>query len=182
MSDSPPPHVPTAKLRSETQPPENSVRIQTQKTSKYTPSYSFLQDSFNKDLVEQSTRLAETAKNLLPLQIAVPSLFAAILKLFEGDKAILTQPDHLTTAIILGAFISWMIALGLSLSVLRPDQYRVNPLVTSRTIEGKSSEDQALGLLELYQQSATSKFQRITISSGLTFLGILLMVFHLIII
>lgn len=182
VSDSSTPqHVPTARVRSKTNLPDDAVRIQTSSTSEYSQLHAFLQESLNKDLVEQSNRLSETAKSLLTLQLAVPGIFAAILKMFEGSKATLVQADYFTTTLIIGAFLSWMLALGLTLSVLRPDPYRVNPLATSRKAEGKSEKEQTLGLLELYQQSAVRKFQRVTISSGLTFLGILLMVFHLVI-
>ena len=182
MSDSPTSqHIPTAILRSETEIPEGAVLLEAQATSEYTQLHEFLQESINKDLVEQANRLAETAKSLLTLQLAIPSVFAIMLKLLEGSKATLAHTDYFAVALILGAFLSWVMALGFTLFALRPDPYQVNPLVVSREVEGESEKQQALSLLEFYQQSAARKFHRIGISSGLTLLGILLMVFHIVI-
>ena len=46
-----------------------------------------LRESFAKDIAEQASRLDELAKQLITLDIAIPGLYAAILKLVSGETA-----------------------------------------------------------------------------------------------
>lgn len=174
-----PAHIPIAKKRSDVESSENTTHINAVATNKYTGLHQMLQDSFNKDFIEQTKQMRETAKSLLTLQIAVPALFTAVLKLFDGDKAVLQYTQYMEAVLIAAAFICWMVALGASLSALRPNSYLVNPLILERKIKGKENEEMALGLLDIYQKSAEKKYWAITISSWLTFIGIVLIVLNL---
>ncbi len=80
-----------------------------------------LMESFAKDVAAQATRLDDLAKQLITLEIAVPGIYAAILKLVSGEKATLDNPQ-----ILLFAFIAWLLALGLTLASLLPQRYEID--------------------------------------------------------
>lgn len=178
MSDSPTPQVPTASKRGSTEIPENAVRVKATSVRAYSKFDEDLQEGFTKDFLSQNDRLLDTAKSLLTLQIALPGLSAALLKLVAGNKAILDQSDTLAAALILGAFLFWILGLGLSLLALKPNRYQVNPNVLERKrLDGK--EDGSFsGLLDMYQKSAARRYNLILWSSVMTVSGLVLMILN----
>lgn len=89
MSDrTPPSDIPVATPVSEANIPDSATRISATATHNYTSLHQQLRDGFAQDFIDQGTRLDETAKQLLTLQVAIPGLFAALLKLLAGDDAL----------------------------------------------------------------------------------------------
>ncbi len=171
----PPQDIPIAKA-AETNPiPEGAKRITATHTASYTSFHKHLQESFAQDFSEQGKRLDETAKQLLTLQIALPSVFAALLKLLAGKDAFLAMNDVMSTTLVCGAFISWIAAVFFSLRALKPEHHQVNPNV----LENRSTDKTFFGLLDFYQHNAARKHQHISVSTVLTVLGLVLMISHL---
>lgn len=126
--------------------------------SKYQDS---LQDSFAKEVASQATRMEDLAKLLISLNLAIPALYGAVIKLTQGDKAIMSG------LLILIAFAAWLFALGLALVTLLPVKNRVNP--------------NNLAALEKYFAANAYRKQNLVIASSfLTFFGICLVIFGLV--
>ncbi len=81
-----------------------------------------LLESFARDVAAQANRLDDLARQLITLTIAIPGLYAALLKLASGDKATLDNP-----LLLLSAFTAWLLALGLSLASLLPQRFDIDP-------------------------------------------------------
>ncbi|WP_245153508.1 hypothetical protein [Chlorobaculum sp. 24CR] len=64
-------------------------------------------------MIGQPTLLDELAKQMVTLCLAIPGLFATVLKLTGGDKAVLP-----VSCLVLWAFGCWLVALVLSLASL----------------------------------------------------------------
>lgn len=142
-----------------------------------------LEISFYKDLAGQAERLDKFALELIKLQLAIPALYAGILKLLEvkvitsgstaAIKTISTFPDLIS---LLVTFIPWLIALGLSfLSVFPIQHYEVK---VSPVIEPLPNKPIGVIAINAYLHfSAQRKFRLLVISSLLTFFGIAFAVF-----
>jgi len=91
----------------------------------------------------------------------VPGIFAAVLKLVHGDKAVAGQPLSLQVA-----FVFWLAALGLSLWSLRPERYEVDP-------------ESLTEIHRYFSDSARRKLFFITSAVICCFLGISLAVFSI---
>lgn len=65
-------------------------------------------DSFAKDVAAQATRMDDLAKQLITLNLAIPGLYASVLKLVSGDAAQMTDTTSLTIT-----FAAWLLSLGL---------------------------------------------------------------------
>lgn len=181
MSKSSTPDIPVANVRSSANVPEGAAKIKASSTDSYSQFHQDLQEGFSKDFLGQSARLLDTAKSLLTLQIAIPGLYAALLKMFSGNDATILQSDYLGALLIAGSFLFWLVGLGFSLFALKPDKYLVNPFVLSRTSNSEGANSTFSGLLEMYQNSASRKYKLIVFSSAFTMLGLILMVINLMI-
>ena len=113
-----------------------------------------LRENFAKDFAEQSARLDDLAKQLITLEIAIPGIYAAILKLVSGDKA--TTRDATLTIV---AFAIWLLALALSLTSLIPLRRQVDL-------------DNLTDIQNYFGESARRKRSFLIPASVLTFLGI----------
>ncbi|MDM8546494.1 hypothetical protein QUF61_08360 [Candidatus Venteria ishoeyi] len=154
--------IPVARTRSEADPDSPALRIKAESTAAYTAFDKTLQESFATDFIQQSERMNDIAKQLISLQLAIPAVFAALLKLLAGKEATLEASYYMVFS-----FLCWLFALVFSLLALRPKAYRVD----------KTSLD---SLQHFYQTSATDKYWRITISSLLTLLGLVFMISDLV--
>lgn len=81
-----------------------------------------LQECFARDVANQSARLDELAKQLITLAIAIPGLYAAILKLVSGNTSLADNQR-----LLFFAFLCWFLALALSLASLLPGRYAIDP-------------------------------------------------------
>lgn len=143
-----------------------------------------LEESFYKDLAGQAERLDKFALELVKLQLAIPAIYAGIIKLLEvketttvaataAVKTISAVPD-LTTLLVI--FIPWLLALGLSfLAVFPLQQYEVkaNPII--EPLPDKPSGKIAINAYLHF--SAQRKFRLLATSSLLTFFGVAFAIF-----
>lgn len=141
-----------------------------------------LEESFYKDLAGQAERLDKFALELIKLQLAIPALYAGILKLLEvreiaaataAVKTISVIPDMTTLLVI---FIPWLLALGLSFLAVFPAQryaVKTNPII--EPLPDKPTEPMAMNAY--FHFSAKRKFTLLAISGFLTFFGIAFAVF-----
>lgn len=120
-----------------------------------------LLDSFARDVAAQSTRLDELAKQLITLNIAIPGLYATVLKFISGDEATVQEP--LTLLIIFGA---WLLALGFAFTSLYPEAYKVDP-------------DSPSDIEQYFHHSARRKLKWLGAAGFGSFFGICFAVFSL---
>lgn len=113
-----------------------------------------LQEQFAQDVSAQAGRLDELAKQLITLQIAIPGIFAAVLKLVSGDAAQVGNRE-----LTLLAFAVWLIALILTLLALFPRRRDVDV-------------DDFKAIEEYFTKSAERKRLLLAVASVLTFAGI----------
>jgi hypothetical protein len=116
---------------------------------------------FALEVSEQVQRLDELAKQLLTLNLAIPALYATILKLVSGEDATVNDP-----VLILITFGAWCLALGLSIAALYPQSYSVDP--------DSPSEIEAY-----YTQAAKHKRNLLASACVCSFFGICFAVFSL---
>ena len=141
-----------------------------------------LEESFYKDLAGQAERLDKFALELIKLQLAIPAIYAGILKLLEvreiaaATAAVKTISVVPNLTVLLVIFTPWLIALGLSfLAVFPLQQYEVktNPII--EPLPDKPTEIMAINAF--FHFSAQRKFRLLAISGFLTFFGIAFAVF-----
>ncbi len=128
-----------------------------------------LREKFYESIAAQSDLMDKLCERLLTLELAVPGLYAAILKLTRGDKATLTVNIALNFT-----FACWLLALILTLVALTPKKWVVDPTILKQDPK-KFSE--ALGVEDFFEQSALHKRRLITASSLIFFVGIISAVF-----
>lgn len=122
-----------------------------------------LLEYFAKDIAEQATRLDDLAKQLITLEIAIPGIYAAVLKLVSGDQATLAQP-----LLLLFAFTAWLFALGMTLASLLPQRY-------------ETDMDSFTEIQNYFSSSARRKLIFLSIACFSSFFGISLTVYSMLI-
>ena len=80
-----------------------------------------LQERFAEDITHQSRLMDDIGKILITIQLAVPSVYALILKLSLGDKYILSGGIG-----VLLIFIFWFGSLVFTFLAIFPRKYQVN--------------------------------------------------------
>lgn len=120
-----------------------------------------LRESFAKDIAEQCNRLDELAKQLITAQLAIPGIFAAILKLVSGDAATVSVVWQVPVA-----YIVWLTGMGLTWFSLFPKKH-----VTDR--------DSLTEIENYFTNSAKRKYWCLVPASALTFGGIMLAVWSI---
>lgn len=112
-------------------------------------SQTVLREEFAKSIAGQAALMDRFAQQLITIELAIPGIYAAILKLVAGDKA--------TVAIdpwVYGAFACWFLALVLALVSLIPRTWNVDPTILKADTRAKGA---ALGLEDFYRKSAAYK-------------------------
>lgn len=128
-----------------------------------------LREKFYESISSQSDLMDKLAERLLTLELAIPGLYATVLKLVSGDKATVTiNPAFYIT------FAFWLIALGLTLTALTPMKWSVDTTIL-RQDPNKFSE--ALGIEDFFDQTALHKRRLVVASSLFFFAGIFSAVF-----
>ena len=123
-----------------------------------------LRKKFYENIAAQSDLMDKLGERLITLELAIPGLFAAVLKLTRGEDA--TLPVN--TALNL-AFAFWLAALTLTLIALTPKKWKVDEDLLKQDPE-KFSE--GMGIADFFEQSALYKRRLIVASSVLFFAGI----------
>ncbi len=117
-----------------------------------------LLECFASDVAAQANRMDDLAKQLITLNIAVPGVYAAVLKLLSGgDQAI----GNVTSIGV--SFVLWLLALGLSLACLLPQKREVDP-------------DDLLAIQRYFSDSASAKLKYLVWACISSFFGIVLAV------
>ena len=133
------------------------------------PFDTFLQQQFAAEIVKQSVRLDELAKQLFFLELGIPGVYATALQVVGT----ITLDGWLVAT--LGC---WFLALVITLFSLFPKKYRVQRHVIRR--QPNSDEVDGLSIEEFYQHSARDKRRLLVLASISFFLGTVLVIIHLI--
>jgi hypothetical protein len=123
-----------------------------------------LRDKFYESIAAQSDLVDKLSEHLLTLELAIPGLYATVLKLISGDKATVT-----VNAALYVTFACWLLALSLTLIALTPKKWVVDSTVLKQDPK-KFSE--GLGIEDFFEQSAWHKRRLVVASSVLFFAGI----------
>jgi hypothetical protein len=130
-----------------------------------------LREKFYENIAGQSDLMDKLSEKLLTLELAIPGLFATVLKLTRGEDARLT----INTALNL-AFLFWLAALLLTLAALTPKKWMVDVTLLKQDPE-KFSE--GLGIEDYFEQSSLYKRRLVIASCLLFFAGIFSALFTL---
>lgn len=128
-----------------------------------------LQQQFAAEIVKQSERLDDLAKQLIILELGLPGVYVTALQAI----------GHITWDRWLGATLScWFLALAITLWSLFPKNYRVQRHVVRRA-PGSDPTD-GISIEEFYQYSARDKRRLLALASLSFFLGTVLVIIHFI--
>lgn len=141
-----------------------------------------LEESFYKDLAGQAERLDKFALELIKLQLAIPAIYAGIIKLLEVQETAAATAAVKTTSVVpditvlFVIFTPWLIALSLSFLAVFPLQnYEVKTSPIIEPIPDKPTDIMAINAF--FHFSAQRKFRMLAVSGFLTFFGIAFAVF-----
>ena len=118
-------------------------------------------------VVEQPKLLDELGRQMVTLCLAIPGLFATVLKLTGGDDALLPA-----SCLVIWAFDCWLVALILSLASLVPVTRSVDRQVVRRA--QPAAKGQALSIEEFFTRSARYKRRLLIVAALFCFAGIAL--------
>lgn len=130
-----------------------------------------LRKKFYESIVDQSALMDKLSGQMLTLELGIPGLFATVVKLTRGDKAVMAINAALNIA-----FFCWLLALILTLIALTPKKWTVDPTVLKQDPE-KMSE--GLGIEDFFERSAIYKRRLVAASSILFFIGVFSAMFAL---
>jgi hypothetical protein len=111
--------------------------------------------------------LDELGKQMVTLCLAIPGLFATVLKLTGGDDAVLPA-----NGLVFWAFVCWFVALILSLVSLVPVTHNVDRQVVRRA--QSVAKGQLLSIEEFFTKSARIKRSLLIAAALFCFAGIAL--------
>ena len=123
-----------------------------------------IKEKYAESFANQSDLMDKLAQQLLTLELAIPGLYATVLKLIRVDKA--TVPVNNMLYVI---FALWIVALGLTLMVLMPRGWKVDPAIMEQDPESTTGE---LGIKDFFAKSARYKRNLLIVATILFFLGI----------
>lgn len=124
-----------------------------------------LRDKFYEQYANQADQMDELARQLIAIELAIPGLYATVLKLTQGDSATLGVNFWLFFT-----FGCWLFALLLTLGALFPRNWKVDPNKVKPDPTGKDS--QTLSLEEYFYKSARVKYWLLVAASITFILGI----------
>lgn len=119
-------------------------------------------------IAAQSELMDKLGYQLITLELAIPGLYAAVLKLTEGDQATVAVNGW-----FMATFGFWLVALVLTLWAVLPRFYRVD----TEIIDGGTAK--SIGIKQFFNESAKFKRQRIVAAIACFWLGIISAVFLL---
>jgi len=138
-------------------------------TRKRTEREKILQSKFFEHLAAQSDLMDKISAQLLTVELAIPGLYAALLKLVRGDEAAIALSAAATLA-----FVLWLAALVLTLLSLFPRRFIVD---VSLMKQAAGKMDEALGIEDYFLRTASYKRNLILIASGSFFTGVVCALF-----
>ena len=123
-----------------------------------------MREKFYESVTAQSELMDKLSAQLLTLELAIPCVYATMLKLVSGDKATI----QVNAAFYL-AFIAWFAALALTLVALTPKKWQVDPALLKQDPQKFSA---GLGIEDFFEQSANYKRGLVIASSVSFFVGV----------
>jgi hypothetical protein len=123
-----------------------------------------IKEKYAESFANQSDLMDKLAQQLLALELAIPGLYATVLKLISGDKA--TVPVNNMLYVTFGL---WVVALGLTLMALMPREWKVNPEIMLQDPKSTTGE---LGIKDFFAKSARYKRNLLIVATILFFFGI----------
>ena len=123
-----------------------------------------LRDKFAESIAGQSDLMDKLARQLITLELAIPGIYATVLKLIQGEDATLTPNRWLYVT-----FICWFLALLVTLVSLVPRNWSVNPTILKSDPAGRG---QALGIEDFFRKSAQYKRRLLIVACLLFWIGI----------
>jgi hypothetical protein len=123
-----------------------------------------MREKFYESVTAQSELMDKLSAQLLTLELAIPGVYATMLKLVSGDKATI----QVNAAFYL-AFIAWFAALALTLVALTPKKWQVDPALLKQDPQKFSA---GLGIEDFFEQSANYKRGLVIASSVSFFVGV----------
>lgn len=125
-----------------------------------------IKEKYAESFANQSDLMDKLAQQLLTLELAIPGLYATVLKLIRGDQATVPVNNMLYVT-----FALWIVALGLTLMALMPRKWKVNPQIMERDPKSTTGE---LGIKDFFAKSARYKRNLLIVATLLFFSGITL--------
>ena len=122
-----------------------------------------LLDAYYQEPIKQVDRFTDLAKELFKVELAIPGIYAAVLRLVGRDQS----ANH---SAVLIAFLFWLFAFLLTLRAIFPRRYEVleNVIRSSRPTLGRGP----LSIEEYFQRSTRDKQQLLLGSIFLFCIGI----------
>ena len=131
------------------------------------PSEEVLRAKFAEQFAGQSEQMDALARQLITLELAVPGIYAAVLKLVQGQDATLPVNGWL-----IAAFGCWSLALLLTLAALFPRRWTVDPTLLKPDVAKHEDLSDTLSLEEFFYRSARYKRRFLFAAIVLFWLGI----------
>jgi hypothetical protein len=125
-----------------------------------------IREKYAESFANQSDLMDKLAQQLLTLELAIPGLYATVLKLIRGDQATVPVNNMLYVT-----FALWIAALGLTLMALMPREWKVDPQIMERDPKSTTGE---LGIKDFFAKSARYKRNLLIVATLLFFSGITL--------
>ncbi len=125
---------------------------------------SLLRSKFYESVAAQSDLMDKLGEKLLTVELAIPGIYAAALKLVRGEKATI----GVSLALIL-AFTCWLAALILTLIALAPKKWQVDVSLLKQDLHRFS---EGLGIEDYFERSATCKRRWLSASCVTFFAGV----------
>lgn len=114
-----------------------------------TESESLLKQKFTETLVNQVDLMDKLGQQLITLELAIPGVYATVLKLVSGEDATMSRPWAL-----FATFGCWFLALALTLCSLFPKEWQVNTSVLKQ-----APHSNELGLEDFFYKVAQRKLR-----------------------
>lgn len=139
-------------------------------TSPLTDDDTILQQKYREAVAGQAELMDKLGAQLITLELAIPGLYATVLKLVQGETATLPANNNL----IYLTFACWLLALLLTLIAIIPKRWNVNQNVMIQ--DPRRYQSDGLGIEDFFHQSARYKMRLLIPSSLLLWTGIFLAV------
>lgn len=120
-------------------------------------------EKYAESFAGQSDLMDKLAQQLLAVKLAIPGLYATVLKLAAGDNATLS-----ISALLYVAFGLWLAALVLTLLALMPRKWNVNTEIMQQDPRSTTGE---LGIKDFFVRSARRKRKLLIGATLLFFFG-----------
>jgi hypothetical protein len=116
-------------------------------------------DSFAKDLVGQAMRMDELAKYVITINLAIPGLYAAVLKFNKGGDAVVSD-----ISVLVMTFSAWLLACAFAFLALLPERYAL-------------AQDDLSSMQAYFTKTAQRKYRLILIASVCSLFGMAFAIF-----